>query len=163
MTNSNLDTEVTCKRYVFLSMKPQYFKLHVTFCISSCKMTNGYYFLIVNMWFFFFQSVPKVHVLCNTFLYLALKSFLFYFISFMVFLYFVKLFLKYLKNTCKIYITNQYTKQISKTWRQWTKPESKENQSVYLPENAHIGSTCKFSDLQSPDSSYKILKTFLHL
>lgn len=89
---------------------------------------------------------------------------LFYFILFLSWYFFILS--NYFWNIWRIhakYITNQYTKQISKTWRQWTKPESKENQSVYLPENAHIGSTCKFSDLQSPDSSYKILKTFLHL
>lgn len=97
--------------------------------------------------------------ICYTFLYLALKSFIFYFIIFLSWYFFILS--NYFWNIWRIhakYITNQYTKQISKTWRQWTKPESKENQSVYLPENAHIGSTCKFSDLQSPDFSYKILK-----
>lgn len=59
------------------------------------------------------------------------------------------------------YVTNQYIKQISKMWRQWTKPESKDNHFVYLLENAHIGST--FSDLKSPNLSYKILKHFLYL
>lgn len=59
------------------------------------------------------------------------------------------------------YVTNQYIKQISKMWRQWTKPESKDNHFVYLLENAHIGST--FSDLESPNLSYKILQHFLYL
>lgn len=59
------------------------------------------------------------------------------------------------------YVTNQYIKQISKMWRQWTKPESKDNHFVYLLENAHIGS--KFSDLQSSDFSYKIWIIFISL
>lgn len=69
-------------------------------------------------------------------------------------------FLSFMKLHAK-YVTNQYIKQISKMWRQWTKPESKDNHFVYLLENAHIGST--FSDLQSSDFSYKIWIIFISL